>query len=331
MDRFRTRQIEKAFMFNMWKRVGYKFGDPIFNLRGRAPKKNKFTAHDRFFNIYFASSFNLKSDTVSLYVESINKIQPRFLHGYPSTMYQLANLMKQKGLRLKHIPRAVFCGSEKLFLYQRNLIENIFSCRVFSWYGHSEYLVLGGECESSHALHLYPQYGYVELFPTGSKNAQGKEIYEIIATGFNNYVMPLIRYRTGDYAILSDNQTCSCGRNYLLIDEVIGREQEFIVDIEGQVVSVTSLIFGQHFSIFDGINGLYIEQYKPGEISIIMKKNPDFIEKNFKDMQSRITHLLGNRFSISYQFTNQLPKSQIGKAKLVHQRLNIKDYLESSQ
>ena len=42
MDRFKTRQIEKAFIFNMWSRVGYKFGDSIFNLRGRAPQKNKF-------------------------------------------------------------------------------------------------------------------------------------------------------------------------------------------------------------------------------------------------------------------------------------------------
>jgi phenylacetate-CoA ligase len=42
MDRFRTRHMEKAFIFDMWSRVGYKFGDPILNLRGRTPKNNKF-------------------------------------------------------------------------------------------------------------------------------------------------------------------------------------------------------------------------------------------------------------------------------------------------
>ena len=329
MDRFTTRQIEKAFMFNMWKRVGYKFGDPVFNLRGRAPKKNKFIAHDRFFNIYFASSFNLKSDTVSHYVNAINSIQPRFLHGYPSTMYQLANLMEQKEFRLNYIPQAVFCGSEKLFPYQRKLIENIFSCRVFSWYGHSEYLVLAGECELSQALHLYPQYGYVEFFPTGSKNEQGKEIYEIIATGFNNCVMPLIRYRTGDYAILSDTNTCSCGRNYLLLEEVIGREQEFVIDKFGELVSATSLIFGQHFDVFAGIEGIYLEQEQPGELMIFMKKNKAFNDADFDAMKAQIAHLLGDRFNVFYNFTDELPKSKIGKARLVRQHIDIDRYLKN--
>ena len=73
MDRFRTRQMEKAFIFALWSRVGYRLGDPIFNLRGRTPKNNKFTHHDRFFNIYFASSFNLKFATVAQYVDEINR------------------------------------------------------------------------------------------------------------------------------------------------------------------------------------------------------------------------------------------------------------------
>lgn len=333
MDRFRTRQMEKAFIFDMWSRVGYKFGDPIFNLRGRVPEKCKFTYHDRFFNIHFASSFNLKPGTVERYVNAIDQIQPRFLHGYPSTMFQLASLMEQAGLRLRDTPCAVFCGSEKLFPYQRELIKRVFSCNVYSWYGHSECLVLGGECEHSHFLHVYPQYGYVELFPTGTKNAHGKEIYEIVATGFNNYVMPLIRFLTGDYAVLADDQTCSCTRNYLLLDEVIGREQEFIVDVQGDLISATSLIFGQHFSVFSGLDGLYLQQNMPGDLTIFMKKNVGFIDDDFVMMKSQIGHLLGNRFKVNYGFTDELPKSKIGKAKLVQQHLDISQYIktESSQ
>lgn len=329
MDRFRTRQMEKAFIFDMWSRVGYKFGDPIFNLRGRTPKNNKFTHHDRFFNIHFASSFNLKLANVTQYVNEINRIKPRFLHGYPSTMYQLASLMAQAGLKLETKPRAVLCGSEKLFSYQRELIEKIFSCRVYSWYGHSECLMLGGECEHSHSLHVYPQYGYVELFPTGTKNARGKQIYEIVATGFNNYVMPLIRFRTGDYAVLADDQICSCTRNYLLLDEIIGREQEFIVDIQGELVSATSLIFGQHFSVFSGLDGLFLQQSVPGEVGIFMKKNPGFNDDDLMMMKSQIRELLGNRVRFVYDFTDELPKSKIGKARLVQQRLDINQYLQS--
>jgi len=328
MDRFRTRQMEKAFIFDQWSRVGYRLGDPIFNLRGRIPNKQRLIQHDRFFNTYFASSFNLKFTTIKKYVDEINKIKPKYLHGYPSTIYQLASLMNRANLKLKRSPKAIFCGSEKLFTYQRELIEKVFFSRVYSWYGHSEYLVLGGECENSNSLHIYPQYGYTELFPTGTKNAYGKDIYEIVATGFNNYIMPLIRYRTGDYAVLSDNQICSCGRNYLLFDEVIGREQEFVVDLQGELVSATSLIFGQHFRVFEGLNGLYLEQSVPGELKILMKKNSVFNENDFSEMRSRITVLLGDRFKVIYDFTDEIPRSSIGKAKLVKQQLDIDRFFQ---
>ena len=329
MDRFQTRQIEKAFIFDMWSRVGYRFGDPIFNLRGRTPKKDKFIHHDRFFNIYYASSFDLRRETVRQYVEAINNIQPRFLHGYPSTMYQLSALMEQAGLRLTNAIKAVFCGSEKLFDYQRKKIENIFGCRVYSWYGHSECLALAGECEHSYTLHFYPQYGYVEFFSTGRKNYQGQEIHEIVATGFNNYVMPLIRYRTGDYAVMDDGNSCTCGRHYLLVKEIIGREQEFVVDRCGELISATSLIFGQHFDVFAGIEGIYLEQEQPGELMIFMKKNIAFNDADFDAMKAQIAHLLGDRFKVFYNFTDELPKSNIGKARLVKQHIDINKYLEN--
>jgi len=326
MDRFKTRQMEKAFIFDMWGRVGYKFGDPIFNLRGRIPKNNKFIYHDRFFNTYFASSFNLKFATVTQYVDEINRIQPKYLHGYPSTIYQLASLMERACLKLKRCPRAVFCGSEKLFTYQRELMEKVFSSRVYSWYGHSEYLVLGGECENSHSLHIYPQYGYTELLSTGTKDAHDKEIYEIVATGFNNYVMPLIRYRTGDYAVKSDEQKCQCGRNYLLLDEVIGRGGEFVVDINNDLVSALALFMAPHFEIFSGLEAFQLRQSQPGEVEYILVKNSCFREKTFKEMKDKINKVIGNRMRIYYTFKQHIPKTPIGKSKLVDQKLNIQEY-----
>jgi len=328
MDRFKTRQMEKAFIFDQWSRVGYQLGDPVFNLRGRAAKSDKFIHHDRFFNIHFASSYNLKMSTVERYVKAVDQIRPRYLHGYPSTMYQLASLMDQAGLRFKEVPFAVFCGSEKLFPYQRDLIERVFSSRVYSWYGHSECLVLGGECEHSRALHFYPQYGYVEMLPTGTKNASGKDIFEIVATGFNNHVMPLIRYRTGDYAVLSDQKECRCGRNYLLVDEVIGREQEFVVDDQGELMSVTGLIFGQHFAVYSGIDGLYLQQQVQGELVIVMKKSASFNDEDFMAMKSQINNQLVDRFNVAYVFADEIPRSNIGKARLVQQQLDINQYLK---
>lgn len=327
MDRFVTRQIEKAFIFDQWKRVGYHFGDAIFNLRGRTPSNGHFLHHDRLFNIYFASSFDLSAATIGEYVSAINRIRPRFLHGYPSTMYQLAVLMENSGKKLEFQPAAVFCGSEKLFMYQRAKIESVLGCRAYHWYGHSECLALGGACEYSDSLHFYPQYGVTELLPSGVLDEHGRELHEIVATGFNNPVMPLIRYRTGDYAVLSESQVCRCGRNYLLVDEVVGRQQEFIVASDGSLISATSLIFGQHYAAFEGLESIKLHQQRLGEIEVICVKGLEFREDRFRSMQERMLELIGNRFTIKFLFSNATEKSPLGKAKLVEQELDMTEYL----
>ncbi|MEZ4601741.1 MAG: hypothetical protein R2940_18275 [Syntrophotaleaceae bacterium] len=327
MDRFITRQVEKAFIFDQWSRVGYRLGDTIFNLRGRTPGKGKFVHHDRLFNIYFASSFDLNSSRLQDYLAAMNQIRPKFLHGYPSTMYQLATLMEAAGKRLDFQPAAVFCGSEKLFPYQRVKIEVVFGCRAYHWYGHSECLALGGACEYSDTLHFYPQYGYTELIPSGVFDEQGRELFEIVATGFNNPVMPLIRYRTGDYAIPAANQSCRCGRNYLLIDEVVGRQQEFIVDAHGSLISATSLVFGQHYPAFGGLESIKIHQKRPGEMDVVLVKGIGFREDLCQQMQARMQELIGDRMAMRFLFSDQTEKTAIGKARLVEQELDTREYL----
>lgn len=327
LDRFITRQVEKAYIFDQWGRVGYRFGDSIFNLRGRTPTRGRFVHHDRLFNIHFASSFDLGRATVGDYVAAINRIHPRFLHGYPSTMYQLAVLMEASGKQLQFAPVAVFCGSEKLFPYQRAKIEAVFNCRAYHWYGHSECLALGGACEYSDTLHFYPQYGVTELIPSGVTDERGRELYEIVATGFNNPVMPLIRYRTGDYAVPAASQACRCGRNYLLIEEVIGRQQEFIVDANGSLISATSLIFGQHYVAFEGLESIKLHQKRLGEIDVLLVKGAGFREDHMKEMQDRMHELIGNRMAMSFLFVEKTEKTAIGKARLVDQELDTRSFL----
>jgi phenylacetate-CoA ligase len=326
MDRLHTRQVEKAFMFDQWKRVGYKFGDKIYNIRGRTPKMGQFIHHDKILNIYSASSFTLTKKNIDSYIDSIDAIKPDFIHGYPSTMYQLSVLIGDSKRSLSHRVKAVLCCSEKLFDFQRTKIESVFRCRVYTWYGHSEYLALGGACEHSNKLHFYPQYGFIELRPTGLRDETNSLIYEIIATGFNNRVMPMIRYKTGDYAIKSDSQQCTCGREYLLIDEVIGRTQEFIVDDQEQLISATSLLFGQHYRVFEGLSAIQFYQDTPGKLEILIVKHNNCEEQLILEMKKKMETLIGDRMLISISNVDEIPQSEIGKARTVIQKLPIKEY-----
>ena len=71
--------------------------------------------------------------------------------------------------------------------------------------------------------------------------------------------MPFIRYRTGDLATFSSN-TCQCGRNYTLFDDIEGRNYEYVFTKDGRKISLTGLIFGQHFNAFRKIDKMQLLQ-----------------------------------------------------------------------
>ena len=53
---------------------------------------------------------------------------------------------------------------------------------------------------------MFPEYGVTEILrPDGAPCAPG-EVGEIVGTGFNNYALPMLRYRTGDLGWFDEKQ-----------------------------------------------------------------------------------------------------------------------------
>jgi len=137
MDRFVTRQTEKAFVWNLWSRKGYKPGARLASFTERVPKEGKIFEHDKFFNKFVFSSYNLTKDKIGTVISALNFLKPEFLHGYLSTLTSLVKLLQKNNFQLAFKIKAVFCGSEKTFFHQREIIEDVLDTRVFSWYGHA--------------------------------------------------------------------------------------------------------------------------------------------------------------------------------------------------
>ena len=81
------------------------------------------------------------------------------------------------------------------------------------------------DCED---LHFLPQIGLTE-FEKKNINSKEKTTHaEIISTGLNNYIFPLIRYKTGDICILKNKKKFK--KSYLKVKRIEGRLQEYIID-----------------------------------------------------------------------------------------------------
>ncbi len=100
--------------------------------------------------------------------------RPEFLHGYPSAVDVLAEYVVRHGLTPKLPPiKAALLGSETCSPAQRERIEAAFRTRVYTWYGHSERTVLGGECEYSRVYHMFPSYGILAIIGEDGLREQG--------------------------------------------------------------------------------------------------------------------------------------------------------------
>ncbi|HUY00384.1 MAG TPA: hypothetical protein VMV49_12560, partial [Candidatus Deferrimicrobium sp.] len=160
--------------------------------------------------------------TVPSLVARLQVYRPKGVAGYHSSLSLLANYMKRKGLTLN--VKAVISIAERMV--NRKLLEEAFRCPVFDSFASREVGFLAHECQAHQGLHLNHLTHHFEFLKQNEQVEPG-EMGEIIVTDFNNYAMPFIRYRLGDFGRYS-TEKCSCGRNLPMLQQVDGRSVEFM-------------------------------------------------------------------------------------------------------
>jgi len=214
--------------------------------------------------------------------------------------------MEQAGLKLTFQLTSLLCGSEKLAGESQRYLEQFFGARVFHWYGHSERVVLAGQGRSSDHLHFWPTYGFVEF---GEPDAEGNR--EIIGTSFHNHVMPLIRYRTGDYARTS----VPSGDEFPwpAVEAVAGRDYEFLVSATGRRISLTAI--NMHDRIFDGLLAVQFYQERKGLVECRFQAGPQWQSAREESMRAGLLKKLGDDFTLTLRQVVDVEKTSAGKHK----------------
>ncbi|NLA99449.1 MAG: phenylacetate--CoA ligase family protein [Methanomicrobiales archaeon] len=320
-ERGTSRAREWAFMKSLWDRVGYRFTDRCVILRGHVVDVGTYWRWALFGRWLIMSSHQMTEETLPVYIDRIRRFKPRFIQGYPSTTVILARYMREHEIEPFPTVRAILCGSENLYPWQRDLLTETFGCRVFSWYGNSEQTVLAGECEEGTHYHIFPEYGIVELIgrdgqPVRNPGAMG----EVVATNLTNYVCPLIRYRTMDVAVATENR-CLCGRQYPLLEKVEGRLQEFIVTRNGHLISITPINYES--DAFENIQHFQMYQEERGELIMKIVRKPAYTGKDTEKLIRELQWQLGDEVNVHIRFVDAIPRTRGGKFRYLIQNLPI--------
>jgi phenylacetate-CoA ligase len=305
---------EHAFVRRQWDWAGVGFSDNCAYLKGRViaqpnVKSERLYIYDPIMKELHLSTYHLTAETAKYYIEVMKKYKVKALVGYPSSVYPVARVCLDCGINFRL--QSVLLTSETLIPPHKKTIIKAFNCKLFDFYGNAERVCYIFTCEHGN-YHIVPEYGLTELIP--AQDNEGGHC-NIVATGFWNLTMPLIRYDTGDMVIKSD-QTCMCQRAFPVIKSIIGRQGDVIKTPSGRELGasiVTHLVYvicGANYFvesqiIQDGLDHITIE-YVPSS---------NFSEQYLEEFRIRLAKYLPGDLKFSLKKINAVQRTSSGKIK----------------
>tara|TARA_B110000285_G_scaffold234431_1_gene311381 strand:+ start:604 stop:1932 length:1329 start_codon:yes stop_codon:yes gene_type:complete len=276
----RAFNLHKSTMYSertVWvRRYAPKAGDPI-----------SYTDYE--LNRTYLSPFNVSADTISDYVEEINKTGAETLVTYPSLANFIATLMSDKGLFFDYI-ESIHCASEMILPEWRKNVEKSLGIKLYAHYGMMEKVSFFQNVLNEDRYAESLEYGYTEI-----------EDGNVIGTGFLNDVMPLIRYTPGDKAIVDDSE-----ENFLSlpisVKDFIGRSTDMIVTEDGRKLA--------------GVN-FYTMMYKIPGVKMFQ-----IIQKSLTDIEVQYINAGNHSKEITEGLIRRGIFDRVGKCKLTIKVVN---------
>jgi phenylacetate-CoA ligase len=259
--------------------------------------------------VYF-SAYHIAPQTTKKYLQGIQKHKVDYMTGYAVSNFTLAKFIKNQRLKAP-ILKAVITSSEKLTKEMRDTFLEVYGCKTFDSYSGVEACGLISECENG-KLHVSPDVGIIEIIKEDGSAAKPGEVGEAICTGLLNFDQPLIRYRIGDLLKLSDDQTCQCGRNMPVIDEIIGRTEDVIIGNDGREMV---RFHGLYIDLPNIVEGQVI-QHSLSEFELKIVASVALSNKEKEILLIRMQSQLGD-ITLKITELDQIPRSENGKFKAV--------------
>lgn len=289
---------------------GYRLGSRVARLWGhgvaeRGPLKARARRYlvdrERYLN-----TLDIDAERMHSFAESLERRPPGLIFGHAHSLYLFAAYV------CKHFPgriRAdgVISAAMILHDWQRSVIEKAFGVPVTNRYGCEETSLIASECEVHRGLHINADGLYTEVASFKAGESGGR----IIVTDLINQAMPLIRYQVGDVVVPS-TRACSCGRGLPLIEQVIGREADYVLTPSGTLISGISLT--DHFATeVRGAAQVQIVQEELRCLRLRMVAGDEFGPTSRHQIESLVRKTFGPEMRYDLELVDAIPQEPSGK------------------
>jgi len=285
--------------------------DPRSFPKGKSPFQHLDIIERKYISIF---------DSAEKQIALLREFKPDVIKGYASSLFILAKEFSDTIREIR--PRLVFSGAEVLDAASRRLISSAFGEELFDLYGCAEFDLLAWECKAHDGYHVNADSVLMEFLDVNGEAVASGEMGKVVCTGLFNYVMPLIRYELGDVAVPL-NDECTCGVTLPLIKSVEGRVDDFLLAIDGRVISPT-VFFPYPFEDVDWIRQFRViqESRKKLVIQVAAKETLANQDRIVRNAESKIRGLFGEDMEVEFDFVEKIPRDPSGKLRKVISRIN---------
>ncbi len=304
-----------AMLDHFKARVGFehrKMKRATFNGKHIVPpnqKKKVFWRYNRSCKQMIYSSFHITEENLAYYVDSLNKFKPCAIDGFFTSMCDVAGYMERHGIKPQFKPVAIFPTSETVTKSGRDLLERVFSCKVYDQYASSEGAPFITECCCG-KLHMELSTGVFEHYLPESN--------EVLVTSFLTRGTPLIRYKIGDVVeFLPSDHVCECGRHDLYVGAIQGRRLDFLYTAEGAKINA-----GNVANLMKNLPNVIIRsqavQNKLGEITLLLQVDDKLYRDEYDDMlRDEFLHKFGSTTKVIIKHVSDIPRESSGKFRFI--------------
>jgi phenylacetate-CoA ligase len=284
------------------------------DLRDRSRRKQwKDRLYNRLYRKRLFSCFDLTEQRIPELVKELNRYKPDAIVAYTKPLYELSRRLSERGIK-PFSPKSIVVGAEKLYDFERELIEHVFSAPVFETYGSREFMLIGAECDRHEGMHLTMEHLLAEVLADNNQPARPGEVGNVVVTDLYNYGMPFIRYATGDRAVAGWT-ACSCGRGLPLINQIVGRQLDVLFTPDGRLIP--GEFFPHLLKDFAAIRRFQVIQEQPSLIRLSFVADAAFTNEQQAALKETVQNQLGQSVRFELEQVKSIPLTASGKLQVV--------------
>jgi len=305
-----SRAKEKVYNNFIFTKIGYKYRTPTLLLKGRdvsIPEKDIYWEYEPIDNYFLLANNYLNSDKFPKMFEKAKEFGPKFIFGYPSAVLSFIKMSRRFGFDPLPGIEGIILASETCYPDEIEIIRDFFrDSRVLSLYGNSERDVIGYRVADHYNL-------------LGSYAAMRVVDGEIVTTSFDNFVMPFINRRSGDFAT-GDVTVYGNSDIAKKVGNIEGRTKDFLVSEDNRLVSITTMCGGQHLPLMD-IDAIQYIQEEPGIVTVLVE-DPDR-RVDIAKVKEGMHKLVRDGIDFRVKVVDKIDKTYRGKRIICKQFLDV--------